>query len=505
MNAPRFSAKVGTLPRREHYAISRVYPRLTVGGAESDILVLLQGIGDTQMIVTEIEGPAAQVARTCAKFYRHLEAPRFFNLWTALQSSPLVHLHTINDHPLAPLAAQFCDAGTIVQTVHNDFDAESSHLVDHSIVVDPETKWRLAAPSRSCAISSGINVPKELPPLEPLKTPARPIRLLEIRRPDKPMALTLEQIVATQELQGIAWTATVVGVDPPVNGALDSRIKYVGAVADVDTYLRNADILVHASSVETFGRAVFEALAFGVSVFTTPLPPFELAERRGAEMFLMTTVNPVGAARELRTVMSGLNDEAKCATRRARNHAFVKEHHSAEAMVLQTNNVYSHLQSKPHPPRNFTKADVTDGDSVLFCATLDALLERRTPPSIHSGILSARQQAVVTWLGVRFGVVRQSVAVPLLEHAASVLGPRHLLCVDLANAHAALGSLPQALAWSLRAVEIDPQKVGAFIACALIYIATGQRARADDFLSRIESAWPGHPAIAAIKQKLAPA
>jgi len=502
MSTPYFSAKVAALPPRSTYAVSRVYPRLTVGGAESDILVLLEGIGDTQMIVTEIEGPAAQIARKRAAGYLHLEAPRFFNLWMAMQGTPLVHLHTINDHPLAPLAAQFSGAATIVQTVHNDFDAESSHFVDHSIVVADETRWRLAAPNRCTQVSSGIHVPSEAPQRTAIGTIGRPLRFLEIRRPDKPMTVTLEDILATHQLDGIEWTATVVGIDAPQGASIDPRITHTGAIADVEPYLRQADLLIHGSAVETFGRVVFEAMAHGALVMATALPPFEKAVQEGAAIHLLEHTDPLGAANEVRGVMGLLNNANDWAAIRARNYEFVKKHHGTQLMIARTQAVYVKCTEANRPPRNFTRDDVTSGDASLFCATLDALMERRTPPSIHQGVLSTRQQAILNWLSIRFGVVRQTLAVPLLEHAASVLGPRHLLCVDLANAQAKVGNLPQALAWSMRAVEIDPQKVGSFIACVLIHAATGQRSLAGTWLERIEAQWPGHPVIAELRQKL---
>lgn len=501
MSAPRFAAKMGALPRRKLYALSRVYPRLTVGGAEADILTLLEGIGDTQMIVTEVEGAAAAVAKERARGYVHLQAPRFFNLWTALQCSPVVHLHTINDHPLAPLAAQFADAKAIIQTVHNDFDSEASHFADHSIVVAEQTKWRLAAPNRCTTISSGIAVPPEVPPRTPLT--GRPVRLLEVRRPDKPMALTLEQIVRTGLLDHVAWTATVVGMDAPTQH--DPRITYAGAVSDVSPFLREADVLVHASATETFGRAVFEALAFGAHVLATPLPPFVAASRSGASLRFISTPEPQAAARDLLLALADLHDETMASSHRARNHAFVKQHHGTQLMIARTRETYRQCQDIAAPPRNFVSKDVTDGDTVVFAAALDALMERKTPPSIHAGLLSSRQQAVLMWLGLRFGVIRPSVAIPVLENAAKVLGPRHLLCMDLANAHAKLGQLPQALAWSTRAVELDPQKIGSFIACALLQSALKQQSRASDWLARIQTNWPAHPDLAQLAQRVAAA
>jgi hypothetical protein len=317
------------------------------------------------------------------------------------------------------------------------------------------------------------------------------------------MAVTLEQIAATRLLDHVPWTATVVGMDAPVPH--DPRITYAGTVTDVAPFLRDADVLVHGSATETFGRAVFEALAFGAHVLTTTLAPFIEASRSGASLRFISRADPEAAAHDLLGAIADLQNEEAWANQRARNYTFVKQHHGTQLMLSRTHEAYRQCQHIATPPRNLVFKDVSDGDTAVFGDTLDALMERRTPPSIHAGLLSQRQQAVVTWLGLRFGVIRQSVALPLLEHAANVLGPRHLLCADLANAHAKLGQLPQAVAWSTRAVELDPQKIGPFVACVLLQIALKQQSRAADWLARIEAHWPSHPDLEALKQRVAAA
>ncbi len=496
MTLPTFQVAIKTLPEPRAFSITRVYPRLSVGGAEADILVLLAGVGDTQMIVTEEEGPAAVIAKQRAAHYELLQAPRFENLCKAMRASPLVHLHTINDHPLAPLAAQLSGCHSIVQTVHNDFDCESSHFVDHSIVVAPQTRWRLAAPNRSTCISSGIDVPPSTPPRGPVH--ARPLQLLEIRRPDKPMHLSLEQMLATGVLDDIHWQATIVGIDGPSG---DPRIKRVGAVADPTPYLAAADVLVHASATETFGRVVFEAMAQGALVAATALPPYVQAVADGAVLHLFRDLTPQGMAGELRGLMERLGSESESAFIRQRNHAYVQGRHGTDLMLARTRQVYGSLQHQHPSERNFLPEDATDGDFSLFAATVDALLQRQQPPPIHAGVLSPRQQAALLWIAARYRVLRQSLALPTLQHVAKVLGPRHLLALDVAKHQVAANDLRGALYALDQAVELDPEKVSPYLSAITIHIATANLDFAQRWTQRLEARWPEHPVLPAIRER----
>ena len=498
MTLPAIHGSLSSLRDNRAFAITRVYPRLTIGGAEADILVLLAGIGDTQMLVTESEGPAAAVARERAAQYQRLGPPRFVNLCRAMRLSPLIHLHTINDHPLALIAAQMAGSQAIIQTVHNDYDCEASHFVDHSIVVAPQTRWRLAAPNRSTNISSGINVPTHAPPRAPIGIPARPVRLLEIRRPDKPMQATLEQILATGLLDGVAWEATIVGI---AGESHDTRIKRVGAVADPTPFLAAADVLVHASAVETFGRVVFEAMAHGALVAATPLPPFVKAAAEGAAMHLFTHTTAQGMAEELRTVLRELDSTSKWAASRHRNHEFVHSRHSTDLMVARTRQVYGCLQHQRHAPRNFLPQDAADGDFQLFGATVDALLERRPPPPIYVGALTPRQQAALLWIAARYGILRKSLALSTLQHVLKVLGPRPLLALDLARHYAARNELAPALHALDQAIDLDPDKIHPYLSAITIHLTTDERTTAGQWVTRLAQKWPEHPLLPMLAER----
>ena len=180
---------------KKQHRIGRVYPRLQMGGAENAIIQLLEQIGDTHMIVTHVDGMRAEEAKALADRYTLLSKPRFCGLLEALSEVDVVHIHTINDHPLIPLAAQLSGAPTIVQTVHNHFSPKYCHFVDHSIVVGLELLDRVVTPGRTTHISNGVACPKTLLPFQPWFVEDRPVRLVELRRPDKQMAHWMDWIL----------------------------------------------------------------------------------------------------------------------------------------------------------------------------------------------------------------------------------------------------------------------------------------------------------------------
>ncbi len=118
--------------------IIRVFPRLCMGGAENAIVQLLEHVGNTHMVVTHTDGMRAADARRLADAYTLLQRPRFLGLLQAMQEAEIVHVHTINDHPLIPLAAQLSGAPVILQTVHNQLTSQHCHFMDHSILVGDE-------------------------------------------------------------------------------------------------------------------------------------------------------------------------------------------------------------------------------------------------------------------------------------------------------------------------------------------------------------------------------
>ena len=235
-----------------------------MGGAEQDICALVQNVPNTHMVVTEQSGPAGDAAQAAAKDFTGPAGLDFGGLLDIFRKADVVHLHIINDHLFAPLAAQLAGPKVIIATVHNDFETCIGGFADHLFVYNRDAVLLGGLPANTTLTASAISSRPRREPRSsrrrPTKTTGRPLRLIEVRRPDKPMRATLDQIVATGLLDEIPFQATIVGIDTGID---DPRITHVGAQDDVCTLLQQHDVLVHLSAAESFGRVVYEGLLAG--------------------------------------------------------------------------------------------------------------------------------------------------------------------------------------------------------------------------------------------------
>ena len=235
-------------------------------------------------------------------------------------------MHTINDHLLGPLAAQLAGANRIVQTIHNDFQPLACHLVDHSITVGTELLELIATPGRATWIPNGVSIPKELPPFQFWCEAGvdRPLRIVEMRRPDKLMRLTLQEIVESGALNGLNFEAIGIGFDTPCD---DPRVTNLGPIANPFSLLASADALVMATTTETFGRTVYEAMAAGTLAMATPIPAFtRVFTPKQISYFDPEHPDPIAFRKWLDSLA---DDPAHCVQMRTDNHRFVQDRFSA--------------------------------------------------------------------------------------------------------------------------------------------------------------------------------
>jgi len=479
--------------------ITRVYPRLDVGGAERGILQLLASLPDTHMVVSHVEGLLAPRARTLAARYTLCRPPRFAALLDALSGAEVVHIHTINDHPLIPLAAQLAGPRVLVQTVHNRLEAWYSLWVDHSIALGPESAGLLDAPARTTVIPNAVEAPADLPPFAPWTAEGRPLRLVEVRRPDKEMAFTLEALLAEPALRSLECEARIVGCDgrPP-----DPRITYLGPLDDPADEVARADLLVHGSATETFGRTVVEAMGWGTVPFATPLPAFTDTFPPGGAIAYAPGLETGTAAVALAALVEGpLADPDRHARWRADNHRRVRERFSVEAMAAATAGLYEQVaDADPRGERNLGPDDLPEGDRELFGALVDDLLESNPPRLVNrNGELSPRARGIYLWLLTHSGRVAPAQALPLLAQSFQLLGDRPILLLDLARAFRGAGRASDATTLLARYNDRRPWSLVGWFERLDLLVAGGDAAGARAVLHEALAHNPGVPALEGLR------
>lgn len=475
--------------------IARVYPRLQMGGAERDILALLRTVPDTHMIVTHVEGRWALRARGLAERYSLLRGPRLPQLIDAMREAEVVHLHTINDHPLQWLAALLAGPPVIVQTLHNLLEARASAVCDATVMLSEASRDLVSAPTRAHVIPSSIEAPHQLPAKRGWFEDARPLHLVEVRRPDKEVHFSLEDLVATQALDHIPLRATIVG---PSARSGDPRISYVGPQDDPSPFVRSADVLVSGSSSDSFGRTPYEALAQGTLAAVVPLRVY--VEGLGDHGLVFPSCDVLECAQALAAYLEGMNSERYHAARRA-GHAFIRDELRPERFGQRHRELYRSLQRAPRRRRDFEPSDLGDARSAHAVLTaIDARLGRRPHvPDQHS--MSGEARGVFAWFlaqeepdGDRQG--------SLLREAARALGPRCLIATELGRWYRERDQHAQARTWFQKAQQADPARLEARLGLVECSLHEHAIERAVSELDEVLTFHPATPGAATLRSQL---
>ncbi len=480
----------------------RIYPRMEMGGVENAVLQYLRASGgDTVMVVTHREGMRAPEARALAADYRFLGdgRPRLPGLLEALRGAEVAHLHVINHDLLGALAAQLAGTPRIVQTQHNHFTPPTEVLVDHTICVGHPVREMLVEPLRSSVIHNGVPAPDTLPPFTPWYETGRPLRILELRRPDKEMAPSLAAVAKAGGLGDLPVELRVAGFSradgPP-------GVTYLGPLDDPRPELAAADLVLHASRFDTFGRVAYEALAWGATPVLPRTPVFTTVFEEGEVVFLDVDRTPRAAGARIRAAAAALAaDPAGHAARRAAAHARVRDEFSVAAMVRQTEAVVSGLRPAP---RSFAPADLSGADLGVLGAVLDQLLYGPGLPDLgRLGTLPGRAAAVAGWAAVASGRLPASpVAVQLLEQVNGILGPRPAVMLTLGQTLAKLDRKAQAATWLLRAAQARPKNTAAWLEAVTLLVDLRKVEQAVRILDKGIAANPGVAALTHARARL---
>ncbi|MEL6347391.1 MAG: glycosyltransferase [Myxococcota bacterium] len=469
--------------------IVRVCPRMLMGGVEQHVLQLLRGIPGTEMVVPGAEGLAATEARQRARRYQLLSPAQLAPMVGAMRGADLVHLHTINNAPLLPLAVQLAGPMRIVQTIHNNFESLYCRYVDHSFLIGIETRDMIETPSRTSPLMEGVAVPARLPPA---RAGVRPLRLVEVRRADKEMAWTLEDLIAAGALDGIRFEADIVGVG---GSSLDPRIRRVGEVPDPSPWIARADLLVHGSAAETFGRTVYEAMALGTLSVATPLPAFAQRLRDGLQVFLSADMSVAAGARRLRQIATLIAQQPEqCRILATENHRWVQENASSETMLRAQREGYAAVFAAAPAPRNVVPKDAPPDVLPQLSAQLERIL-RQQALDIHAiNALPDRARGLVFWFLADQGVVSDDRRVAVLQESVRLLGERPALCLSLALAARHRGQVPLAQAAFERARDLDPRTLTAALELVSLHLKREDAGAAIAELERLLDHTPDHAA-----------
>ena len=444
----------------KNYKVCRVYPRFTLGGAEKIINYLLEGIPHTHMVVTHQEGLMAQKARELATSYSLLGKEKFRPLVEKSSDSNLTHLHTINNYLLTPLAVMMSDTQRIVQTVHNCFEPLYCHFVDHSILCVEEQMDHIYTSEQATCIAEGVQGADSLAPSLPVPASDRPpIILVDVRRKNKEMAFTLQEIAETGILDDLNFQVYGVGFEGPSS---HPRVQNVGTTLEPQTYLQKADFLVTGSAYEASAIAIREAMAWGAIPVAPPLPSIGKALGEDS-VYFFSGMDLYQSAIELRSLLERyMENPAPFKQTRLRNYELIKRHFSVDSMVDQYESIYDSVHEKPMAYRNFTPDDLAGADIETAGNFFDGIFEnptydwtpdvRRLPPVL---------QGIGLWCRLNNGSLSPDSATRLLllKEVHRICGSRQIVLTDMATTFQDVKEYEHAETFLEEAIALNPLNV----------------------------------------------
>lgn len=285
--APR---KLGTDPLK----ILHIINYLRIGGAEALLLsdVLAQRALGHEVEVQVLESGHAVMEQRYAVagvVVRRLAAPRYRSIPEFLrlvrrERWDVCHTH-LYPAMLYGILAKVCGAARcLVHTEHNTsnnrrksylwaLDASLYIPFDCVVCISEGVRQALIAwvpfmANRTRTILNAVT-PKQL--RDPMRPPARPLRLLTVGRlvKDKNHELQLRLLARIS-----AVTLDIVGEGPllaqlqhkATELGADDRVAFLGPCADMETLYQAYDAYIHTASLEGFGMVVAEAMTAGLPV-----------------------------------------------------------------------------------------------------------------------------------------------------------------------------------------------------------------------------------------------
>ncbi|HCH62928.1 MAG TPA: hypothetical protein DFR83_08995 [Deltaproteobacteria bacterium] len=252
------------------------------------------------------------------------------------------------------------------------------------------------------------------------------------------------------------FEARVVGVS---GDSGHPAIQNLGELSDPSAHLAWADIVLHGSAADTFGRTVYEALAHGAMPLATPLPAFTERLVDGQQVLLAEGMRPVDGIALVRRAVQWLYAEADPEARRIANHRWVVEHASTAVMVQAQEEGYEAVLAGPAAPRSIFPEDVPDAVLPQLGAILDALAYRQPLDPAEIERLPSRARAIAYWSLAELKRAPPPMQVKLLRAALTILGPRPALLRSLGLMLRERGQTANARTAFMAAIQADPHNV----------------------------------------------
>jgi len=322
---------------RQPLSIVHVDSETGFSGGEVQVFLLLDGLrerGHRNLLISppdsrcEVEARARGIDTRSVPMRNYVDVPAVFRLGRAFRDAgaDLVHLHTGRATWLGGLAARWAGVPAITtrrmdRVVRRGWRTRLIYgsLVERGVAISPSVAHRLAEGGVPASLVRTIPSAVDLAALTP-RVGRVGTRAAEGLAPDAPLLLSLANLVWRKGLDVLLralarlperpclWIAG----DGPERGALEnlaaelgvsSRVRFLGARADVADLLAACDVLVLPSRLEGLGVAALEAMAAGRPVVASRVGGLADAVVEGRTGLLVAADDPPALAAALERLL----------------------------------------------------------------------------------------------------------------------------------------------------------------------------------------------------------
>ncbi len=317
--------------------IAQLFFLFDFGGVETHIVRLANyfaRIGhESHVIISHRSGRAARKLHPDVKLHQLPQGERLTALFPLLAQMDTCIVHVTNPNPFFVWACAMAGVKRVLNVIHSSVAFPFSSYCDHTICVSRYVRNLQSRFQNIHVIYNGVPLAKIASSgSQTASGKKRSFLLAEMRRPNKQLLCSLEQILPYLHSKHFDLRFWFVGIE----GKSDGNVRYFGPVQDPLPLLAQADFLLHFPSHDALPLGLLEAMSLGVIPITIPVGGIAEIVRHGREGILLPEAvvrEPVAAARAIGEWLSQFADHVEKLQEMRRNAILrVEKHFSLEKM-----------------------------------------------------------------------------------------------------------------------------------------------------------------------------
>ncbi|MDQ7062686.1 MAG: glycosyltransferase [candidate division KSB1 bacterium] len=463
--------------------IAHLFFLMDYGGVERNILNLCNASIDQgheiKVIISHRLGHMANLLPPEVELILLPPSGKMVSLIHHLKKVNVCHVHSTNFNPFFIWAASIADVPILVNSVEASIQYPFSAYCDFIVCPSYFVRNLQSRMTQIRVIYNGVASIHHRSNRK--KTSKDKIIVAEIRRPNKELFYSLEQLIPHLSIEGAEVEGWILGQE----GKSTERIKYKGFVKNPASLLKQADFVVHFSKHEALSNAIIEAMAVGAIPIASLVGGIAEIIEHEKNGFLV----PPDRCRNMETLINLLRQLLKDYYQnrqhfeqiRFRGFQKIEKQFTLEKMHQQHMELYHQLWQNTSYPKKRALAPLIESKDEETCKVFLALLEGYSFNPEHGiqqlrgmdlTIFSEKQRAFL--LGILAQNAMQKgqyqIAKQLLQYATTLWKEDFYLNLNLGICLKELNKYDEAEAVLIQAHYLMPDEIEPYLLLLELYI-----------------------------------